>query len=106
MPEMLKIEGLHTYYGNIHALKGIDMEIDEGEIVSLIGEYGLPAIFTEVNGSEATAQAIARETGVEVCQLSMVMSGTDSSLAAYTDAIRDNVKTIVDALGEGQVRMD
>lgn len=76
------------------------------EIVSLIGEYGLPAIFTEVNGSEATAQAIARETGVEVCQLSMVMSGTDSSLAAYTDAIRDNVKTIVNALGEGQVRMD
>lgn len=76
------------------------------EIVSLIGEYGLPAIFTEVNGSEATAQAIARETGVAVCQLSMVMSGTDRSLAAYTDAIRDNVKTIVNALGEGQVRMD
>jgi len=76
------------------------------EIVSLIGEYSLPAIFTEVNGSEATAQAIARETGVEACQLSMVMSGTDSSLAAYTDAIRDNVKTIVNALGEGQVRMD
>ena len=43
---------------------------------------------------------------MEVCQLSMVMSGTDSSLAAYTDAIRDNVKTIVNALGEGQVRMD
>ncbi|BDF66619.1 ABC transporter ATP-binding protein [Oscillospiraceae bacterium] len=40
MPEMLKIEGLHTYYGNIHALKGIDMEIDEGEIVSLIGSNG------------------------------------------------------------------
>ncbi|MEL4859651.1 ABC transporter ATP-binding protein [Pseudoflavonifractor phocaeensis] len=37
---MLKIEGLHTYYGNIHALKGIDMEIDEGEIVSLIGSNG------------------------------------------------------------------
>ncbi len=37
---MLKIEGLHTYYGNIHALKGIDMEIGQGEIVTLIGSNG------------------------------------------------------------------
>lgn len=37
---MLKIEGLHTYYGNIHALKGIDMEIGDREIVSLIGSNG------------------------------------------------------------------
>lgn len=37
---MLKIEGLHTYYGNIHALKGIDVEIGAGEIVSLIGSNG------------------------------------------------------------------
>ncbi|MEA4954031.1 MAG: ABC transporter ATP-binding protein [Pseudoflavonifractor sp.] len=37
---MLKIEGLHTYYGNIHALKGIDMDIEDGEIVSLIGSNG------------------------------------------------------------------
>ena len=76
------------------------------EIVSLIGEHDLPAIFTEVNGSQATAQAIARETGVEVCPLSMVMSGTDNSLSAYTDAMRENVKTILNALGEGKVRME
>jgi len=37
---MLKIENLHTYYGNIHALKGIDLEVKEGEIVSLIGSNG------------------------------------------------------------------
>lgn len=37
---MLKIEGLHTYYGNIHALKGIDLEVKKGEIVSLIGSNG------------------------------------------------------------------
>ncbi len=76
------------------------------EIVSLIGEHDLPAIFTEVNGSQATAQAIARETGVEVCPLSMIMSGTDNSLSAYTDAMRENVKTILNALGEGKVRME
>ena len=37
---MLKIEGLHTYYGYIHALKGIDIEVAAGEIVSLIGSNG------------------------------------------------------------------
>lgn len=37
---MLKINDLHTYYGAIHALKGINMEVSEGEIVSLIGSNG------------------------------------------------------------------
>lgn len=37
---MLKINDLHTYYGNIHALKGINMEVEKGEIVSLIGSNG------------------------------------------------------------------
>ncbi len=37
---MLKIENLHTYYGNIHALKGINLEVEQGEIVTLIGSNG------------------------------------------------------------------
>ena len=37
---MLKIENVHTYYGNIHALKGISLYIDQGEIVTLVGGNG------------------------------------------------------------------
>jgi branched-chain amino acid transport system ATP-binding protein len=37
---MLKLEKIHTYYGNIHALKGISLEIHAGEIVTLIGANG------------------------------------------------------------------
>ena len=37
---MLKIENLETYYGNIQALKGISLDISEGEIVTLIGANG------------------------------------------------------------------
>ncbi|SDU53791.1 ABC transporter ATP-binding protein [Desulfobacula phenolica] len=37
---MLKLSNIHTYYGNIHALKGIDLEVKEGEIISLIGANG------------------------------------------------------------------
>ena len=37
---ILKLEDVHTYYGSIHALKGVSLEVDEGEIVTLIGANG------------------------------------------------------------------
>lgn len=37
---MLRLENVKTYYGNIQALKGISMEISEGEIITLIGANG------------------------------------------------------------------
>lgn len=37
---MLKIEDINVYYGNIQALKGISLSINEGEIVTLIGANG------------------------------------------------------------------
>lgn len=37
---LLELENIHTYYGNIHALKGISITVDEAEIVSLIGGNG------------------------------------------------------------------
>jgi branched-chain amino acid transport system ATP-binding protein len=37
---ILKLEDVHTYYGTIHALKGISLEVREGEIVTLIGANG------------------------------------------------------------------
>ena len=37
---MLNIRGVHTFYGQIEALKGVDIEVQEGEIVTLIGANG------------------------------------------------------------------
>jgi len=37
---MLRLENINTYYDNIHALKGIDLVINKGEIVTLIGSNG------------------------------------------------------------------
>jgi branched-chain amino acid transport system ATP-binding protein len=37
---LLELDNIKTYYGNIRALKGISMEVDEGEIVCLIGANG------------------------------------------------------------------
>jgi branched-chain amino acid transport system ATP-binding protein len=37
---VLQLAGVHTYYGAIHALRGIDLEVHRGEIVTLIGANG------------------------------------------------------------------
>jgi len=37
---MLKLDNVHTYYGSIHALKGVTLSIEKGEIVTLIGGNG------------------------------------------------------------------
>jgi branched-chain amino acid transport system ATP-binding protein len=37
---MLEMKDVHTYYGHIHALKGISLTVDQGEIVTLIGSNG------------------------------------------------------------------
>ena len=68
-------------------------------MVSLVEEHDLPAIFTEVNGSDATARAIARETGCEVYQLDMIMSGEGTGIEPYLDAMEQNIETIAEALG-------
>lgn len=48
---MLKVENLHVKYGAIHAVKGIDLEVKEGEIVTLIGANGA--------GKSSTLKAIS-----------------------------------------------
>ena len=37
---ILELEDVHTYYGNIHALKGVSLTVNQGEIVTLIGANG------------------------------------------------------------------
>ncbi len=37
---LLEVENIHSYYGNIHALMGISLKVEEGEVVTLIGSNG------------------------------------------------------------------
>ncbi len=40
MAALLEVEGIETYYGNIQALKGVTLNVEEGEVVTLIGSNG------------------------------------------------------------------
>ncbi len=51
MSKMLEVKDLHFYYGQIHALKGISLEVNEGEVVALLGGNGA--------GKTTTLQAIS-----------------------------------------------
>jgi len=37
---LLTVQDLHVYYGNVHALKGINLEVEQGEVVTLLGANG------------------------------------------------------------------
>lgn len=67
------------------------------EITQLVNKYQIPVIFTEVNGSNATAKAIARECDIQVDSLSTCMSGEGGGLAAYKAVIQSNIETILEA---------
>lgn len=63
------------------------------EIIELVNENQLPAVFTETNGSSAAASVIASETGAAVYTLDMAMGGTD-----YLQAMYANIDTLKEAL--------
>lgn len=69
------------------------------EIVEELELHHIPAIFTEVNGSTATAQVIHRETGVPVYSLNLLMSGETGAVGidTYLAGITANVNTIQEA---------
>lgn len=79
------------------------------EITELVKEYNIPVIFTEVNGSDATAKAISRETGCRVAQLTMVMDGPDASDPEFGGALHYfqlcwDIRSIINGFcGEGTV---
>lgn len=63
------------------------------ELVQLVDEYDLPAIFTEKSGSTACAEIVSAETGLPIYTLDMAMAGE-----SYFDAMYHNIDTIKESL--------
>ncbi len=81
---MLELKDIHTYYGNIHALKGISLTIEKGEILCLIGANGAGKSTTLMsisgvtpprsgsvvfNGEEITRQTTERIVSLGITQV-------------------------------------
>ncbi len=64
------------------------------ELICLVREHKLPAVFTERNGSVSAAGVLAAETGVQVFALDMAMAEN-----GYFDAMYHNIDTLKEALG-------
>jgi len=65
---ILSVEDIHTYYGSIHALKGITVEVREGEIVTLIGANGAGKSTTlrSINGLNRPREGRIRFQGRDI----------------------------------------
>jgi branched-chain amino acid transport system ATP-binding protein len=65
---LLELEDVHTYYGNIEALKGISVEVEEGEVVTLIGSNGAGKSTTlrSISGLTAPREGSVRFDGAEI----------------------------------------
>ena len=65
---LLEIHDIHTYYGAIHALKGISLEVREGEIVTLLGANGAGKTTTlrSINGLNRPRQGSIRFQGRDI----------------------------------------
>jgi branched-chain amino acid transport system ATP-binding protein len=65
---ILEIKDIHTYYGSIHALKGISLDVRDGEIVTLLGANGAGKSTTlrSINGLNRPRQGSIRFQGREI----------------------------------------
>src|SRR3990172_2061516 len=65
---LLDIEDLHVYYGHIHALRGISLAVEEGEIVAMLGSNGAGKTTTlrTISGIQRGRQGYIRLAGAGI----------------------------------------
>ncbi len=68
---MLEVENIHVYYGGLHALKGINMEVKKGEIVAIIGRNGAgkTTLLNALSGLVKVKEGSIRFRGQEITGL-------------------------------------
>ncbi|HNB28477.1 MAG TPA: ABC transporter ATP-binding protein [Alphaproteobacteria bacterium] len=68
---MLEISGVHTFYGHIEALRGVDIHVQEGEIVTLIGANGAgkSTLLMTICGTPQARQGSIRFEGQDITRL-------------------------------------
>ncbi|GAB4415426.1 MAG: ABC transporter ATP-binding protein [Anaerolineales bacterium] len=86
---LLEVNDIHTYYGKIHALKGISLTVEEGEIVTLIGANGA--------GKTTTLRTISGL--IKPRQGSVVLQGEDIAKYAAHDLVFKGISMVPEGRG-------
>jgi len=112
---LLTVKNLHVYYGNIHALKGISLEVNEGEIVSLIGGNGagkttlLVSLLNQIHRREGEVTLFGQNTGVfstaRIVKMGMTMVPEGRRVFARSSVI-DNLTLGAYFRKDGGVKQD
>jgi len=65
---VIRIDGLHKYFGDLHVLRGIDLEVQKGEVLSVIGASGSgkSTLLYCINGIEPVQQGLVLVDGIDV----------------------------------------
>ena len=65
---MIRIDGLHKYFGDLHVLRGIDLEVQKGEVLSVIGASGSgkSTLLYCINGIEPVQKGSVLVDGIDV----------------------------------------
>ena len=68
---LLSVDSVHTYYGNIHALRGVSLEVEEGETVTLVGSNGAgkSTLLKTISGLVPARSGQIRLAGADICRL-------------------------------------
>ena len=71
MTALLELENVHTYYGHIHALKGVNLTVEQGEIVTLVGSNGAgkSTSLRTISGMVRPRHGIVRLDGRDITML-------------------------------------
>jgi branched-chain amino acid transport system ATP-binding protein len=86
---LLEVNDIHTYYDNIHALKGISLTVEEGEIVCLIGANGA--------GKTTTLRAISGL--IKPRQGNILLEGEDTEKYAAHDLVYKGIAMVPEGRG-------
>jgi branched-chain amino acid transport system ATP-binding protein len=71
MTALLSVRGVKTYYGRVQALKGIDMEVNDGEIVTLIGANGAgkSTLMMTICGNPRAREGVIEFAGQDITRM-------------------------------------
>ena len=83
MSEFLRVENIHVYYGAIHAIRGVTLTVNEGEVVTLIGANGagkstMLKIFAGLQSPTSGTVSVPKETTIGYLPQQMKLADTQT----------------------------